>query len=440
MQRAKSGVGRWLASGFAVLLSAATCGTGSAGDAPTTRPRLLVSTDIGGTDPDDLQSMVHLLVYSDAFDIEWLISSPYGQGRKHDLLDVIDLYSRDYPNLKTYSDDYPAPQALRSIVKQGAIESAGYPGFGTPTEGSDWIVERARHPDPRPLWVLVWGGIDDLAQALHDAPDILPKLRVYFIGGPNKKWSADAYQYIVTHHPRLWIIEANATYRGWFTGGDQDGEWGNESFVATHVADCGSLGRFFSSLLEGTMKMGDSPSVGYLLNNTAADPSQPGWGGRFVLAWDRPYEIFERVTTVADRVEQFGVLELAIPLGDDAPGDPVASMLIGNQSLNGFVDDGDRMRFRFSPKNAQPWVYTIRSNVPALDGATGALTSFRPPPEAASHPSPRLPNWWTDDPAPEAAEGPDIGARTVSRWREDFLREFAARMLRCRAPADAGGE
>jgi hypothetical protein len=29
-----------------------------------------VSTDIGGTDPDDQQSMVHLLVSSDAFDIE----------------------------------------------------------------------------------------------------------------------------------------------------------------------------------------------------------------------------------------------------------------------------------------------------------------------------------------------------------------------------------
>ena len=29
------------------------------------RYRVLVSTDIGGTDPDDFQSMVHLLVYAD---------------------------------------------------------------------------------------------------------------------------------------------------------------------------------------------------------------------------------------------------------------------------------------------------------------------------------------------------------------------------------------
>ena len=148
------------------------------------------------------------------------------------------------PHLRTYSDRYPAPDALRAIAKQGAIEGAGYAGFGAPTEGSDWIVRCARRDDPRPLWVLVWGGIEDLAQALHDAPDILPKLRVYFIGGPNKKWSVDAYQYIATHHPRLWIIEANATYRGWFVGGNQEGQWGNKAFVAAHVAGHGAPGRF----------------------------------------------------------------------------------------------------------------------------------------------------------------------------------------------------
>ena len=36
------------------------------------RPRVLVSTDIGGTDPDDFQSMVHLLLYADVLDLEGL--------------------------------------------------------------------------------------------------------------------------------------------------------------------------------------------------------------------------------------------------------------------------------------------------------------------------------------------------------------------------------
>ena len=64
------------------------------------RHRVVVSTDIGGTDPDDFQSMVHLLVYADSFDIEGLISSPYGPGRKSDIHTVIDHYERDYKNLK----------------------------------------------------------------------------------------------------------------------------------------------------------------------------------------------------------------------------------------------------------------------------------------------------------------------------------------------------
>ena len=153
------------------------------GDLAGNRHRVLVSTDIGGTDPDDFQSMVHLLVYADCFDLEGLVSSPYGPGRKEQILGVIDAYQQDHPNLTTYSDRYPRPDALRAITKQGAVESPAHTGVAEATEGSDWIVECARRDDPRPLHVLVWGGIEDLAQALHDAPEILPKLRVYYIGG-----------------------------------------------------------------------------------------------------------------------------------------------------------------------------------------------------------------------------------------------------------------
>lgn len=196
------------------------------------RHRVVVSTDIGGTDPDDFQSMVHLLVYADSFDLEGLISSPFGLGRKSDILKVIDHYERDYPTLATYSEHYPTADTLRTITKQGETEAPDASGIAKSTEGSQWIVQCARRDDPRPLHLLVWGGIEDLAQALHDAPDILEKLRVYWIGGPNKKWSVDAYNYIEQNHPELWMIEANATYRGWFVGGNQTDQWGNQSFVA----------------------------------------------------------------------------------------------------------------------------------------------------------------------------------------------------------------
>ena len=42
---------------------------------PNEKNRVIVTTDLGGTDPDDIQSMVHLLVCSNVYDIEGLVSS-----------------------------------------------------------------------------------------------------------------------------------------------------------------------------------------------------------------------------------------------------------------------------------------------------------------------------------------------------------------------------
>jgi hypothetical protein len=398
------------------------------------RHRVLVSSDIGGTDPDDDQSMVHLLVYADSFDLEGLISSPYGPGRKEHILKVIAAYERDYPNLKSHSGKYPTPDALRAISKQGALENPGAPGFGTATEGSEWIIRCARRDDPRPLHVLVWGGIEDLAQALHDAPDILPKLRVYFIGGPNKKWSVDAYNYAEQNHPKLWMIEANATYRGWFVGGNQKGEWGNKEFVTTHIAGHGALGDHFVQA-KSDIKMGDTPSVARLLRGVSEDPSQPGWGGKYVRIWDGRKTVFDRLTTESDTVEVFGVTEFALPKPAGFSARNTAAMIFdrGVPASTG-VNEGKVLRFRFSPRDAKVWSYVIQSDSAGLDGQSGKFTAAPPPIERTGEPSALHSNWWIDDPAPAAAEGVHPGAKSVSQWREDFLRDFVARMDRCKSP------
>jgi len=89
--------------------------------------------------------------------------------------------------------------------------------YSKPSEGSDWIIKCAKKESSQPLWVLVWGGLEDVAQALHDAPEIRHKIRVYFIGGPNKKWSANSYAYISSNFPVLWLIESNSSYYGFFS-------------------------------------------------------------------------------------------------------------------------------------------------------------------------------------------------------------------------------
>jgi hypothetical protein len=395
---------------------------------PDLRPRVIVSTDLGGSDPDDVQSMVHLLMSADALDIEGLVASPWGAGRASHILAIIDAYARDYPALRARSSRYPTPDHLRAITKDGAVDPAIGSGVTRATDGSNWIVRCAKRDDPRPLWVLVWGTIDDVAQALHDDPSIAPKLRVYYIAGPNKKWGLDAYDYIERHHPDLWMIENNSTYRGWFVGGDQRGDLGNRSFVDAHVRGHGALGALFASVLDGVIKMGDTPSVAYLLDGASADPARGGWGGRFVRAWTRPKVIVDRWPVAADRVEQFGILEIVAPAQPGSASTGGASLVIDDQTFPGVRDANGRMRFRFMPKDVKVWRYEVRSSDSSLNGRTGAFTSFAPAPGPTTAPDPRYRFWWTDDPAPDEREAEHAGARTVSRFRAAFLRDFASRL------------
>lgn len=109
------------------------------------KPRILISTDIGGSDPDDNQSMAHLLMYSDKFTIEGLVSSPsYGNGSKAEILRMIDLYEKDLPKLKRHQKGLASPAYLRSVTKQGRHGNATYAGYTTATEGSNWIIQCAK--------------------------------------------------------------------------------------------------------------------------------------------------------------------------------------------------------------------------------------------------------------------------------------------------------
>ena len=166
------------------------------------RSRVIVSTDIGGSDPDDYQSMVHLLMYSDILDLEGLISSPPQGGRVKHIHETIAAYEQDYPSLKRHNPAYPPPNRLRELAKQGAHNPAPSQGFNQSTEGSNWVINRANADDERPLYILVWGSITDIAQAVHDAPDIKRKLRVYSIASWNTKMDQSARDYLLQESSR----------------------------------------------------------------------------------------------------------------------------------------------------------------------------------------------------------------------------------------------
>ncbi len=317
---------------FAILLTATAAAADdrlSGGALTGAKPRVIVSTDVGGSDPDDFQSMVHLLVYADVLDVEGLISSPPHAGRAEHILETITAYESDYARLRRHAADYPAPDALRAVTKQGAVGPAPSAGWSKPTEGSRWIVTRAKAEDPRPLWVLVWGSITDVAQAVHDEPLIKRRIRVHSIGSWNTANDRAARDYLFENHRDLWWIESDTTFRGMYIGGVQGGQWGNRSFVEQHVRGHGALGELYFRK-KRDIKMGDTPSLLYLLRGAPDDPAAPHWGGAFVK-----------------------------------------------------TDHG--------------------------------------------------PNYWTDDPDPTLAESGRAGAKTVNRWRPQYLRDWQARMDRLRA-------
>lgn len=244
-------------------------------------PRVIVSTDIGGSDPDDFQSMVHILLYADTLNMEGLISSPPFEGRSEHINEVIDAYATDYPNLVKHSAKYPTPAFLQSITKQGSVEPQAGSIPEQPSEGADWIIEEAMEKSDKPLYILVWGSITDVAQAIHQQPDIKKYIRVYSIGSWNTRQDENARNYLYTNHPDLWWIENNTTFRGMYMGGYQENEFGNERFVETHVKGHGALGELFWQKKKD-IKMGDTPSVLYLLNGNPDNPEGKSWGGSFV--------------------------------------------------------------------------------------------------------------------------------------------------------------
>ncbi len=243
-------------------------------------PDIIVSTDIGGDDPDDYQSLVHLLLYLDRLHIKGLISSPPSSGRKAHIEEVLEAYKKDFPNLSKHAR-FPTPKYLFSITKQGEIDPQPAPIPKKLSDGSQWIIKQANKQRHHPLYILVWGALTDVAQAVHYQPTIKRKIRIYSIGSWNTVQDSNARNYLYNYHPDLWWIENNTTFRGMYMGGYQQENYGNLTFVENHVKNHGHLGKLFWEKKKD-IKMGDTPSVLYFLHGDIEHPEEESWGGSFV--------------------------------------------------------------------------------------------------------------------------------------------------------------
>ena len=398
---------------------------------PAEKPRILISTDIGGTDPDDNQSMAHFLMYSDLFDTEGIVSSPsYGTGSKEEILRMIGLYEQDLPKLRKVAPRLASPDSLRAVTKQGRRGAAPLCGYSSATEGSQWIVRCARRDDPRPLYVLVWGGLDDLAQAQHDAPDIAPRIRVYWIGGPNKKWSLNSYVYIVENFPGLWFIENNVAYRAFIADGKKQDRY-NRGFYDAFAKGAGALGADFGSYLDGRPKMGDTPALLYVMDGDPANPEKDSWGGSFEPLGRSPRVVFRRAATAADSVQNYAVIEFHVKgpeLPDSMVGCPCAVLTIANQSWEGYyMGRGDYMA-RYSTYTLGTLPYTIVSTVQGFKPQGGEVTIVNSWPGRERDTDYRLGRtWWTDPGDPALFHGHLQGGATIYKWRREVMDDWGRR-------------
>lgn len=73
-----------------------------------------------------------------------------------------------------------------------------------------------------------------------------------------------------------------------YIGGDQGNDLGNRTFVERHVKGHGALGKLFVRK-KADIKMGDTPSLLYLLRGDPDDPTAPHWGGAFVKTEHGPH-------------------------------------------------------------------------------------------------------------------------------------------------------
>jgi hypothetical protein len=247
------------------------------------------------------------MLYADELDIEGLVATSnlgHGQTTRPDLIRrVVDAYARVHPNLIQHDGRYPPAADLFGVIRSGQpVARPKMPversiGEGKDTEASQWIVRVVDRDDPRPVWMVIWGGSADLAQALwkvratrtpEHLQHFVSRLRIHAIGDQDSTgpWIREQF-------PGLYTITQRRAYRGMYRGGDPSlvsPEW-----VEENIHGHGPLGDLYPNYNGGDIwsgrlgrvrgiKEGDSPSFLSLVPNGLGNVDRPwlgGWGGRF---------------------------------------------------------------------------------------------------------------------------------------------------------------
>lgn len=288
--------------------------------ADSQRHRLVILTDMGN-EPDDSQTMVHLLMYANEIDIEGLIAvtsrwlhpgrePPRDRPHPEMIVERVEAYGRVRENLLKHAPGWPTKEQLLSRI------AAGQPGYGMETvgdgmasAGSRLIMEILERPDPRPVYFAINAGSNTLAQALWDLRStkpsadlepILGKIRVFDDAGQDNAgaWIAHTFPelFYVRSHSQVFSLYCGyhakeARVRGPYTwepySRDAEGQhdWADAHIKRGH----GPLGALYPDRFarKGGLEGGGTSTWIGLVNHGLFDPREitwGGWGGRFSAA------------------------------------------------------------------------------------------------------------------------------------------------------------
>ena len=278
------------------------------------KPRVIVLTDVSTWETDDSESLVRLLVHADLIEIEGII---YTTGWSHEILrdDFIDLihgaitaYEKDLSNLikRSVSSDvtqdetrqqigyWPSPDYLRKRTvfgsKQRGIDKIGKDNV---SDGSNLIIALADENDERPLWILLWGGGNTLAQAIWQVQQdrseeellaFLHKIPTYAITDQDRSYKKGTPYKLSAHQWLRKEFEKDLMFLwdecAWkYQNGKGRDTW---SEYEKHIQSHGNLGKEYPKYKYGVE--GDTPAFLHLLPNGLNNPMEPeqvGWGGYF---------------------------------------------------------------------------------------------------------------------------------------------------------------
>ena len=270
----------------------------------STRLRVIIETDAGG-DPDDEQSMVRFLLYTNEWDVEGILCTrpetkrDENHNKEGTGLDIVrrqlKAYAAVYDKLKQHGK-FPHPDDLWARTVAGYDDRA---------DGVRLIIDAVDRDDPRPIWFSNWGTNDGTTSSLQRALDRVLKER-----GPQgyakfkeklRLCSDDKFNGHTTKLDPPWKLWVYTKYpdmdggRWYHRFGPLTATAGGFDLRRDVLTGHGPLGETYPTNTHLKQKEGDTPEFLYLVPNGLNEPEEPTWGswaGRFGKqdnAGDRAY-------------------------------------------------------------------------------------------------------------------------------------------------------